>query len=388
MRHLVGAKWARLYGCLGLLLSVWGVHGVMISEDNRLFLDILRGGSIFRVVLAHLGLSWIYQPYSGYVLVFLPLLFFVSGAVSYGSFKRKSNTANYILNRIVTLAVPYYLLLIVSFFCLFVYERGIARFDYYLIFQYLSFNAANFSDSWPVPLGQVWFIHSLFFIVILSVFIFHLSKISPLFLVAGLLSSLALGLAQSFYSVGESFWILKHNLYQPLSNLGFFTFGAYYYIHKERFTNKLNRSVFFALFVVTSLFSFFFVDNYRIDAHFYYPDLFFMLCCYTAIFLVLSLEAEILYLVKRVSILGKFLLFMNRNAYSVFLIHGYIVYVLAIKFGLMDLGGDPSRALLKVLGTIIITAIFAVPFTYMCKNITVYLKSRYLCKTTVRQVIE
>ncbi len=347
-----------------------------ISSDNRLFIDTLRGASILRVVLAHLGLSWIYQPYSGYVLVFLPVLFFVSGAVSYGSFMRQPSVGKYLLNRYLTVSVPYYLYVMFSFLIFWLYESRYPSFDHVAILQYLTFNAVGMSDISPMPVAHIWFLHSLLFIMIISFFIFIFSKNKPVFLLIGVVFSLLLGIFQSFYNIGPQFRIFNHNFYQPLSNLGFFMFGAFYFLNIEKFNRKVNFFSFFIVILITLLFAYFIVDDYRIAEHFYYPDLFFMLCCYSAILLVLLFKDLILYFVKHFNILKSFLLFMNKNSYSVYLLHVFVIYTLSYKFELMGLGGDPSRAFLKVFMAILITCIFAVPFTVFTRGITLFLRER------------
>lgn len=50
---------------------------------------------MLRVLLVHLGLGWFWPPYSTYIGIFFPLLFFASGAVSYNSFLNASSLSAY-----------------------------------------------------------------------------------------------------------------------------------------------------------------------------------------------------------------------------------------------------------------------------------------------------
>ncbi len=85
-----------------------------IGREQRDFIDCLRGLSILRVVLGHLGLFWLLRPYSEFLHALLPLLFFVSGAVSFGSFLRSDNSGRFLLRRLVLIISPYYALLAVA----------------------------------------------------------------------------------------------------------------------------------------------------------------------------------------------------------------------------------------------------------------------------------
>jgi len=80
---------------------------IEISSSDQHYINIMRGISILRVVLVHLGLSWFYPPYSQYVSIFLPVLFFVSGAVSYYSFLRSKAVVVYLIKRLSLILVPF-----------------------------------------------------------------------------------------------------------------------------------------------------------------------------------------------------------------------------------------------------------------------------------------
>ena len=80
-----------------------------ISPQNQHYINVMRGISIIRVVLAHLGLSWFFSPYSQYIGILFPVLFFVSGAVSFYSFSRASGIIEYLIKRLVLVLTPFYL---------------------------------------------------------------------------------------------------------------------------------------------------------------------------------------------------------------------------------------------------------------------------------------
>ena len=206
-----------------------------IDAQDREYLNILRGASIFRVVLAHLGLSWIYPPYSSYIGVFLPLLFFVSGAVSLFSYKRAGSLKSYYLKRLISISVPYFFIVFLSFLILFLYDPASFNLKLQVIFELIFFNVVAVGKAMPYPLGQVWFIHSLIIIIILTPIFFKLSTKSSHYLLLGVVISLTLGIIQTFIPVNKFLNLFGHNFYQPITNMGFFLFGSYYYSNRRRF---------------------------------------------------------------------------------------------------------------------------------------------------------
>lgn len=90
------------------------LSSIDIIGDDRDYLDLVRGISITRVVLVHLGLSWFFSPYSDFIHAFMPLLFFVSGAVSYNSYLRSNSLSVYLFKRLSSIYIPYILVISIS----------------------------------------------------------------------------------------------------------------------------------------------------------------------------------------------------------------------------------------------------------------------------------
>ena len=242
---------------------------------------MLRGISIFRVVLAHLGLTWFYPPYSTYIGVFLPVLFFVSGAVSYLSYCRYGSIVTYYVKRISSVAVPYYLIVLVVFFYIFVlnefnYQVGVFN----LIFNWLTFNPMAVQSTMPFPLGQVWFIHSLIIMAIFSPAIFFMinNKKSALFFFVILI--FVISVVQCFYNFSSLLYIAGHNFYQPLSNSLFFIFGSFYIKYREYLTRK--SLLVSTLFFILISYLFFRITGISVDIrdHSYSPDFYYISCSF------------------------------------------------------------------------------------------------------------
>lgn len=67
-----------------------------LSHTDSTFLLYLRSLSIFIIVFGHVGGFWVFKPYSEFLQVFVPMFFFISGAVSFYSFNRSSNLTDYL----------------------------------------------------------------------------------------------------------------------------------------------------------------------------------------------------------------------------------------------------------------------------------------------------
>ena len=53
---------------------------ISFSREDSQFLAYLRSLSILVIVFGHIGLFWVYKPYSEFLHVFIPIFFFISGA--------------------------------------------------------------------------------------------------------------------------------------------------------------------------------------------------------------------------------------------------------------------------------------------------------------------
>ncbi len=347
-----------------------------ITKSDRDYLDLLRGMSITRVVLVHLGLSWFLPPYSEYVHTFMPLLFFVSGAVSYFSFLRSKNLLLYLYKRIASIYVPYAFLIIVLFLFRCIYLGYIPKPNIMLFFDYLTLNFGEMKNA-TFPLGQVWFLHSLIVIVLLSSLIF-MTKIGnhKFFFSIIMLISIGLSAIQFFINIHPFFYLTRHNFYHPLVYIGFFLFGSWYYSNKETFNGKIllylmgiSLFVFLTLFILT--------QNIGMNIHATKPDLYYVSLSYFFVCFVLFFRDSIIKLNKRMPGLTTFFLFMSKHSYSVFLLHSLVLWYVHNELGLSNVMASPEKAALKIVLVILITCIFAMPYSYMAnylRNKVIFLK--------------
>jgi len=339
----------------------------MIDSSDRKYIDLLRGFSITRVVLVHLGLSWFYSPYSNYIHAFLPILFFVSGAVSFNSYQKSHNNTKYLLKRLLSIAVPYYLILICAFVFVWFIEKRLPVFYLGELVNWLTFNVSAERDYMPYPMGQIWFLHALFFITLISPFVFSLAKKSEHLLLLPVFLSVSISAIQFNSDITPYFNIFSHTLYSPTSNLSFFVFGAYFYAKRSVFTNNsisflLISTLFISIFLSSKV-----NPNDLFDMHVKHPDLFYVAVSFSAIFLLLLFKEPIAFIVKHTLFITPFLLFMNKHSFSIFLLHSLVLNIIH------EWIGSASQSLyiasVKIILTFIFTCILAIPFSFITNKI-------------------
>ncbi|MAM88045.1 MAG: hypothetical protein CME36_12145 [unclassified Hahellaceae] len=340
----------------------------VIPGNERLFIDRLRGLSIIRVVLVHLGLSWFYPPYSQFFHNLLPVLFFVSGAVSHFSYLRSLKAGRYLLKRFLSLVGPFY---VIGFFSVLIYwliNLQLPELDFEAIVRWLTIVPSS-ADT-PFPMGQVWFIHAMVVVVFISLPLFVISKTSVIPLVLCVIGSLFVAFAHQAYDINGYFYVLGHNLYQGVVNLGFFAFGALYYRKAYWFSFSVLSALALGAFIIVALNIFLLNVDINMANHSYAPDSYYLFASFLAIFLVLLAKPIINGVLNSVSFLDKFVLFFSKHAYSIFIIHSFSVYWLEVQFNLVDVASNVYLALVKVISVFLISSVLAIPTTWLSKKLT------------------
>ena len=337
-----------------------------LTEDKEHYIDIMRGLSILRVMLVHLGLSWFYPPYSQYIGIFLPVLFFVSGAVSYYSFTRARTTAEYLLKRVVLIIVPFYVFAAFVFFITaIIYPEKLPELS----------SLPSWLVVWPnfgrifFPLNQIWYINSLIFIIFLSAPIFAISKSKKWVLWAVFLCSLGLSIANTFYPAYETITNIEflkdlrwgHQFWQSLMFLSIFIYGG---IHYRYFSNIHEKNYgFIAIAFLLLAVSIFIAFDFEFDLaeHSKTRSIYYILLSFFAICTLLSLRRPILFILRKIPKAEALILYTNRYAYSVFLLHTLVLFSVEKIFKLENLSDQIELALLRMLMVVVITLILAKP---------------------------
>lgn len=342
-----------------------------VEKPDRSYINQLRGFLILRVVLTHLGLSWFYLPYSSYVGIFFPALFFVSGVVTYFSFLGKKTTRIFIVRRLTRLFIPYLVITGIAFVLI---SRNPPS-DLSSIFDWLFMNMKTPNE--PYNLGQVWFLQSLVIITILAVPLYKLSKTNIHVLLIPVLLSFVLAIGQEVAGWGSYFWLSlgtlnSINLYHPLVNFGYFSYGAW------MFSTGCHRKP--RLMIIVSVFlcgTIFFLFKFTsidplLSSHSYFQDLYYMSLGYLGIYflLVARIILEPIFSAKPIN---GFLNFFSYHAFVIYLVHSYFITFTEKYFGWEDITGDYLLILAKIAFVIAASCLAALPLSWLTKKLTVKL---------------
>ena len=107
------------------------------------FLAVLRALSIVVIVFGHVGGFWIYPPWSEFLQVFVPIFFFISGAVSYNGYLKSESATYYVVKRIIVLLVPYYCMCIIALLVYVVNHAGLPSFSLSSLMKWIAIRAAK-----------------------------------------------------------------------------------------------------------------------------------------------------------------------------------------------------------------------------------------------------
>jgi len=348
-----------------------------LAQKDSEFLLYLRSLSILVIVLGHIGLFWAFEPYSEFLHVFIPIFFFISGAVAYDSYKRSHGILFYYKKRVIGLLVTYYLLCciqLVSYLWVNKNWDGLG-FDIFVRWFFLSPDNSIMSFS----IGHVWFLHTLFVIIILSPLYFHLFDAKRIWFYMLVTIFLLVSFLQLFVDVSNLMIPCHQNLFKPAVHSSFFLFGALYF-HSDFNLQKNNILILFifAFLVCISLLGLPQVDI-DIAPHLYAPDLYYVSASFIATSMVVFLKNELIYLVKLFRLKTVFF-FLHRHTLSIYLIH---VPIIALWFSFFAVEGAEEKNLRygmqKMIFVLAGTIFFSVPFTYVfsyiVKKVSGFLKS-------------
>lgn len=333
-----------------------------ISNSDAWFIDRLRGFSIMRVVLMHLGLGWIFTPYSQLLGAFLPVLFFVSGAVSFFSYQRSRSVNEFLLKRLPALLIPYYL--IVGIMLLF-WQAWYGALDFILLMDWLLL-VPNSSD-YPMPMTHIWFLHALAIMTFISVPIFCVSKNGSLALIVSIFLLFIVSNVQSVAEISKMTDLGGHNMYQALSCLPCFLLGALYYRNRDFFSVKINIfiCVIFILLAIAnvSLFEL----PFKLSENSYAPNGYYVSSSIAALFLLLALQNPITTILNKITALDWATVFFCRHAYPIYILHPLFIIVSEEFFGWKDVMDRPIFALMKILFVVLASCFVAIPIAKFSK---------------------
>lgn len=341
---------------------------VIAKPYDRDYLNFLRGASILRVMLAHLGLSWFYPPYSQYIGIFLPIFFFVSGAVYYNSIANNRKRSYAFLNRYIVLTLPFFIFTLPYIFN----ESLLTGFDVITVISFLL--AWPDLSIYPFNMKQLWFINALIIMFFASHYLFKASKQRGRFI----LLAYVISLFYIAYSDGKNLphfyaqfdWIralnMPNQLHQILSLFNFYLAGALYYIYKPVAQN-INRIILIPIAILCGFMYLGLDDGIQMKRFLFERNLYFTAFSYWALSLTLFLQPYLKALVYQRQVFSFFNL-LSQNSYSLFLIHTAILFAVEHLFSLHTLTDSPLLAILRLVIVIALSCFLAPYFTALCNQ--------------------
>jgi peptidoglycan/LPS O-acetylase OafA/YrhL len=317
--------------------------------------------------------EYAFPPYTGFLHALLPLLFFVSGVVSYGSYSRSTGAGDFLPRRLISLLAPYYLLTLLIF-CSSAF--GVATqptWDATTIVDWLLLNPSN--ETMPFPLGQVWFLHAITLITLVSPLVYARMQKHPHFALLPIAVAVAMSVWVLFVRIDRSIVVFGHNTFQAIANSGFYFLGAYVVATPSLWTRtRLLALIVGAITVAAALPP---LLNLPVDYrhHSYAPDLYYLSGSFAVIFAALALKHPFRWLCIQVRPLGWMLEFVSRHSYPIFLLHSFFIFATERWLGLVQVSNDPVRALAKVLLVVTLTFMAAIPFSAASKRLAQVLRN-------------
>ena len=302
-----------------------------------------------------------WKPYSEFLHVFVSVFFFVSGAVSYDSYQRSGSVAEYLSKRVIGLLVPYYLLCALWVMIYIVAHLDCPRVSLYDLVAWLSVRPIGSEKAFSI--GQVWFLHTLLVISLLSPAYFTLYRYKPKLLAVLLALPIAVSAVQMHCNIDDFFLFAENNLFKPIVHSVFYVLGfVYFSSHALRKTSRLVEICVVCLLAsvgVERLLSL----NPDYEFHTFAPDLYYVAGCMAAIAGLLALQNGLLAVCKNSRFLGAALGFMHRYTFPVFLLHSFSIYLSEKVLGLVHPQSNYIvYGVVKFLIVLLLTCVLAIPF--------------------------
>lgn len=345
-----------------------------MNAQDSIYINRLRGASILRVVLGHLGLGWILLPYSSYIGVFLSILFFCSGYVFIYLFNRSKSVGEYIYRRMLGVVLPFYLVYLFSLVIFILMGSSSFKWDWYKLFQILII-APDIKDM-PYPLGQIWYLRVLVFCTLVSPIFFLMAKKSIFTLLLPVLIAVIFASIQLQLKFHRTFFYFGHNLFQEILYGAYFFIGAFVYNCAWR-KHKIFMFSTMLVCIATSMIVFHgYQMNSNLAHHAYAPNLFYFSLGVAGIMFTLAFVDQIEWLFRKMYLLAKLMDFCGKHSYGIYLNHSFFIVFYEDFFGLKGVYHDPLLALTKVMLVVFSSFIFAMPITYAARAALSLLKGQ------------
>lgn len=339
-----------------------------IQNDTRLFIDYMRGASVLRVVLVHLGLGWFFLPYSQYVGILFPILFFVSGAVSFNSFIKADSKSLYLAKRVSGITIPFLLFMMPVAL---LYSNSSFSIDIPSIINWLILTPN--SSLFPFPIGQIWFIHCLLLMAIVTFPMFYLAVKMQRAFMGLIMCFVIISLTLPYQIFMNNIWINNELLsgylvYETLMLIAYYLAGSIYVLNQKLFESRRSLysgvvilAVGLTIDILNRYFSLYEFSEVRPNTY--------LSQSLGVLLIIVALKPKILRLLETLKPIRTLFLYCNTHAYSLFILHIPILALVEYTFGWHDLGQQPLLALLRLILVVVTSLVLSVPFTYTHKSV-------------------
>lgn len=338
-----------------------------LSREDSVLLNYLKGLAILIVVLGHLGLGWIYLPYSSYTSLVIPLFFFCSGYLFFFLYKRRESFLQFSKKRLLGVVLPYYIVYIVAFVIALCIKGNFEHLNFMHFVRILFLVPTG--DEVPFPMGQIWFLKVLMSCVIIGPFLLAFSeKTSHHILLIALILALVVATIEAYTPIHEQLILGRHNFYQDM------VYGAYFYagLYLPGFDWKQRRreliGLAFVLLVLSIAFNIIQPAGFDLGKHGFAPTTFYLLLGFSFVLIVFSFYKQVSFLLGYNSLVSNAINYCGKHSFSIFLIHSFFIFFTEVQFGWVGVMHNPLLALSKVAFVLVMSLILAYPISWLCKK--------------------
>jgi peptidoglycan/LPS O-acetylase OafA/YrhL len=339
----------------------------LIKADSE-FLANLRAVAIFIIVFGHVGGFWFYRPYSEFLHVFVPVFFFISGAVTYFSFLRSHSLMEFYSKRILGLLVPYYLVCLLSVVVYVVLHGSVPVFNFDKLLEWLEIRPSG--SIMVFPLGQVWFLNTLLIITIFAPLYFYLLKRKSILLLVLLGTMVCASIMQHFIDLGHNLYLFGNNIFKPIVHSTFYILGAVCFSGRFVINKKFYIIASIFLFICEVVMIVFFIGNSDYSFHTFAPDFYYLVGSLFAICFFMVFKNLWNAILKSSDYLKMGADFFYRHTFSIFLLHSFSIFLAEKYLGLVGHGSFSVKyGIIKLFVVLMLTSFMAVPFSYVSKRV-------------------
>ncbi len=333
-----------------------------ISDIDSILLTYLRSISMLVIMFGHSGGFRLYKPYSEFLHAFVPIFFFISGVFSYHSFNRSTSVVNYYIKRYSRILIPYYFTCLISTCIFIVQNKKLPELNLINIIMWLQITPLE--NTMPFPIGQVWFIHTLSLIILISPILIKLVDNYKLVTLIVLFLLFILSTIQMIIPINRSMFLYGNNLYKPTIYSILFILGIVFtsttYLQNNIFI--LSCSICSLILSITIYYLFDINPDY--EFHTYSPDIYYLSGSLFLLFFLIFLKKHLVEIINRLPVVSKALYFIDKHIYSIFLLHSLAIYLVEQAIGPVDeMEKTLYYGMIKFTLVFIITIAISVPFS-------------------------